>query len=222
MKASITINFSNKEKDRFAAFVKQELLRQMNERIQRELPGLREYVEFWIKTYLEHSHTTIALTGNEDQIQYDIGLKKGEAAKTIDEIGQIVARTMQIGSKVSRESVNVYLYMVKEDYLDILGINEASFTSIGKSKEFIPWLDWFLRKGDKIIFDGYRVKYLTESSNRSLPARYSRSGYAIMAKGGSFRLPPELGPFSATNNFIVRALANLGPLLQVELDGILK
>lgn len=222
MRAQITINLSNKEKDRFAAFIRQELLRQMNQRIQNELPGLREYVEFWIKAYLEHSHTAIALTENENQIQYDIGLKKDEAAKTIDEIGQIVARTMQMGSKVGKDSVNVYLYMVKEDYLDLLGIDEASFASIGKSEEFIPWLDWFLRKGDKIIFDGYRVKYLTESSKRSLPARYSRSGYAVMAKGGTFRLPPELGPFSATNNFIVRALANLGPLLQVELNGILK
>ena len=59
----------------------------------------------------------------------------------------------------------------------------------------LPWLQWLLTLGDKIIITEFEVNYEDGAG---------RSGLASMSKGGTFRVNPS---FSGTteNNFITRA-----------------
>ena len=65
---------------------------------------------------------------------------------------------------------------------------------ITKKGTVLPWLEWLLTFGDRIIITEYHVDHDTSG----------RSGLASMASGGTFRVNPS---FSGTteNNFISRA-----------------
>jgi hypothetical protein len=60
----------------------------------------------------------------------------------------------------------------------------------------LHWLEWLLKRGDRIIVANYQYNPITG---------FGRSGLGIMMPGGAFRVPPQ---FSGTedNNFITRAL----------------
>lgn len=60
----------------------------------------------------------------------------------------------------------------------------------------LHWLEWLLRRGDRIIVANYQYNPITG---------IGRSGLGVMIPGGAFRVPPQ---FSGTedNNFITRAL----------------
>jgi hypothetical protein len=60
----------------------------------------------------------------------------------------------------------------------------------------LHWLDWLLKRGDRIIIANYQYNPMSG---------LGRSGLGIMIPGGAFRIPPQ---FSGTedNNFITRAL----------------
>lgn len=60
----------------------------------------------------------------------------------------------------------------------------------------LHWLEWLLRRGDRIIVANYQYNPVTG---------LGRSRLGVMVPGGSFRVPPQ---FSGTedNNFITRAL----------------
>ena len=86
---------------------------------------------------------------------------------------------------------------IQADWGDVLKMPEASITSGGKT---LPWLDWLLTYGNKVIVREYTVHVTTKNPK-------SRSGKAVMVKDarGRWRVPPN---FSGTskNNFVTRAI----------------
>jgi hypothetical protein len=72
----------------------------------------------------------------------------------------------------------------------------------------LHWLDWLLKRGDKVIITNYHYNPSTG---------LGRSGLGNMIQGGSFRVPPQ---FAGTddNNFITRAFN--GPTQEKQLTSI--
>lgn len=95
----------------------------------------------------------------------------------------------QIKSKFS-------IQMIKADYSDVLGTDYATMVDTERGYS-LPWLKWLLLDGNQIIIDNSSIVF---GSNN-----FSRTGYAIMAPGGSWRVPSF---FSGTvdDNWITRSI----------------
>lgn len=127
----------------------------------------------------------------------DIGRRLDEILDTIKNSCDVqFTPLMQVGGVLNG---GLTIGMVRSDFLDILGLPEAAYvTSRGTD---IPWLNWILTQGDRIIIMGYDVKIpLTTAAEKSK----SRTGLALMTPGTGWRVPPA---FSGTlsDNFITRA-----------------
>jgi hypothetical protein len=64
----------------------------------------------------------------------------------------------------------------------------------------IPWLDWLILQGDRIIVLGYDVDFDLTPAERAR----SRTGMALMERGSGWRVPPEFSG-TAESNFLTRA-----------------
>lgn len=89
--------------------------------------------------------------------------------------------------------------MVASDYGDVLALSEASVTDVkGYS---LPWLNWLLLQGGKIIVRNYSVELG--------PFSTSRTGGAIMRPSSTnWRVPPEFAG-TLTNNWVTRAIDSI-------------
>lgn len=103
------------------------------------------------------------------------------------------------------------LTAIDTSYEDVLSSPYASYLT--EKGQNIPWLEWMLTFGDRIIVRDYYV--------RGNPL-FSRTGTVVMSKskGRSWRVPPE---YSGTprNNFVTRATDSiLEPLSDVIINTI--
>lgn len=96
----------------------------------------------------------------------------------------------------------IVVKMIRSDFLDILGLPEAEY--ITEKDVTIPWLNWLLTQGDKIIVIGYDVKLNLTAKERHA----SRTGLGLMRPGSGWRVSPA---YSGTvdNNFITKAFDSL-------------
>lgn len=100
------------------------------------------------------------------------------------------------------------IQMIRGDFRDVIDLPEAKVVTA--KGEVLPWLEWLLTYGDKIIIRDY-----TFSANNSR----SRSGLGVMmhSKGKNWRVPPE---FSGTinNNFVTRALMDIDKIIDTIIE----
>lgn len=89
------------------------------------------------------------------------------------------------------------ILIIPADFDDILALPEASYFT--DKQQLIPWLQWLIIEGDKVIVRDYDFSVRNN--------RFSRTGLGIMVEGAGrrWKVPAE---FSGTvqNNFITRAL----------------
>lgn len=98
------------------------------------------------------------------------------------------------------------LQAVQANFEDILGLPEATFQSVSKRNGTvydIDWLQWLLTGGGSVIIDDFHFVGRT---------RGSRTGYGVMAKSGTWAVPPE---FAGTiqDNWLTRAMLTVIPVL---------
>jgi len=103
--------------------------------------------------------------------------------------------------------------MIKDNYEDVLTSDSALVTD-SMSQAVLPWLEWLLLYGDKIIVRNYEVVVG--------PSPYSRTGLAIMKPSKqNWRVPPEFAG-TKNSNWITRALEKLDSsipdLIQKEIE----
>ena len=93
--------------------------------------------------------------------------------------------------------------VLRKDFTEVLSTPDAAYVT--KNNVFIPWLNWLLFAGSSPLIYGYRIVL-----NPNNPTN-SRTGGAIMVKtaGGSWAVPQDYAG-TQENNFLTRALANLG------------
>lgn len=126
----------------------------------------------------------------------DVDNRLDAVLKTIKESCEVEATPLiQAGDKLIGGLV---LKMVRADFMDILGLSEAEYTTDNGTN--IPWLDWILNQGDKIIVVGYDVKLHLSPREKAK----SRTGLGLMQPGTGWRVPP-LYSGTQDDNFITRA-----------------
>lgn len=101
------------------------------------------------------------------------------------------------------------LDMIKEDWSDVLSSSAA--VVVTKTGQVLPWLEWLLINGSKIIVRDFEL--VMKSSSRS------RSGMALMVKksSGRWRVPPEYAG-TTNNNFMTKILEDIEDLLIQEME----
>lgn len=108
--------------------------------------------------------------------------------------------------------------IVPASYADLLGLAAAAYIS-APSGEVIAWLDWLLRRGDAVVVVGFDSFFDLSDSERAA----SRTGRAIMRRGGSWHVPEQFAGFP-DDNFLTRALrsdavmSQLGMIVQEEME----
>lgn len=137
------------------------------------------------------------------QLQYEFGIP--ESAQKVNEIVKIW--TEHVVVEATPVTIAGYglkggftINMIQDDYGDVLSSAAARIIDEAKST-VLPWLEWLLLNGNKIIVRNYEVQVG--------PSPYSRTGLAIMKPSKqNWRVPPE---FSGTtsNNWVIRALDKL-------------
>ena len=132
----------------------------------------------------------------------EFGLPNG--GSRINNIIQVWLDNIQFKSKkttIRSGKINntLQLTMIRSDYSDVLTLPDASITT--EKGQILPWLEWLLRFGDRVIIRDFDVSFQRGRLGRS------RSGLAVMVKGKSkkWRVPSEFAG-TATNNFVTRAL----------------
>jgi len=101
--------------------------------------------------------------------------------------------------------------LVKTDYSDVLGSNFAQV--IDQSGYSLPWLQWLLLDGNKIIVPSHQVVIG--------PNRASRTGFAIMRQSSvGWQVPTEFAG-TANDNWITRAIDSAAPEIEQLLDRVL-
>jgi hypothetical protein len=92
--------------------------------------------------------------------------------------------------------------MIKDDFSDVLAFTSASTVYDTSSGAELPWLQWLLLDGSKILVRNHYVKIG--------PNRNSRTGMAVMAesKSQNWRVPSEYAG-TKNNNWVTRALSTI-------------
>lgn len=126
-------------------------------------------------------------------------------------VGVSVVPVSYTGDKL-RGGVNIHL--IKSDFEDVLGLSAASYQT-GTTN--IPWLEWLLTQGDRIILANYPVSYQADELSRM--NRGTVPVTTVLEKGGGWRIPPQ---FSGTleNNWLTRTF-NVG-LVKTAIDQIVE
>jgi len=134
------------------------------------------------------------------KLKYDLGLSVDPSLL----IAWSVADTMRLQYSYSPQYVfNFSLSIQPYNYKNLLGLEQAVITSESGSQ--IPWLEWLLTYGNKIIMLDFRVLYKDG---------VGRTGGAIMVKNITpFMIDPAFSGVE-DNNFISRALKNNAQKIQ--------
>lgn len=137
------------------------------------------------------------------KLQYEFGIPS--SAQKVNHIihiwsDNIIVETIPVKLTGSSIIGGFTLGMIKSDYSDVLSDDAATVVD-SKTGSILPWLEWLLLYGGKIIISNYEVKVG--------PSPYSRTGLAIMKPSKKdWRVPPEFAG-TKTNNWVTRALDRL-------------
>jgi hypothetical protein len=185
--------------------IKSKILTEIRNHLQqamvKSIPSIRQLIPSKIKD---------ALMGEPEYQSLINGKLKGEfglpnASQKVNDVIDIWTKNVRItanpitisGSKIKG---GFKLDMIDSSYNDVL-VNDGAIVIDGVSGVVLPWLEWLLLYGNKIIVRNYEVQVGANTR--------SRSGMAIMVPSkNNWRVPPEFAGTS-TNNWVTRALSRL-------------
>lgn len=133
------------------------------------------------------------------KLKADFGLSDQAADEALERVTSLIRENTVV--RLNKNVKNGLFYSITISLLPngLTPFFDIRYDSINDKGESHPvdWMEWLLTKGVTIINDEFFVMYG--------PFRTSRSGEAIMVKGGTFRVDPE---FAGTeqDNFIVNTV----------------
>ncbi len=189
---------------------------ELNSRMPKVINNIRNDISYKLKSVFTNAPEYDSLIGAE--LGKEFGIPSSDAINKLDKIINVLADDIEV--KFTRFSVRgsiiyggIQVYIIKDDLKSILSLSEG-FVKTDKGQD-LPWLDWLIVQGDKIIITDYEIKYGNYSN--------SRAGGAIMSKssGGIWRVPPQ---FSGTinDNWITRAIDNASTYLENLINAAIK
>ena len=134
------------------------------------------------------------------QLKFEFGLTN--SITKVEEIINIWANNIVLTDsppkiRGSQITASYSISMIKSDYSDVLSAPAAKQLIDGGN---LPWLNWLLTAGGSILVPSYDVEFG--------PSSRSRTGGAIMVKGGSYRVDPKYAG-ALGNNWITRAVGSV-------------
>jgi len=136
------------------------------------------------------------------QLKYEFGIPNADSA--ISNIIDIWSNNIIIEyngpvatNNIIKASFSVSL--IRSDYADVLSSNDSLVIDTLRGYQ-LPWLEWLLLEGNRIIVSKYEVKLG--------PSKVSRTGNAIMKSSTkSWKVPSQFSGTSS-DNWITRAIEN--------------
>jgi hypothetical protein len=167
----------------------------------KSIPSIRQLIPSKIKDVLMAEPEYQSLINGK--LKGEFGLPN--ALQKVNDVIDIWTKNVRItanpvtisGSKIKG---GFKLDMIDSSYNDVLA-NDGAIVIDGTSGVVLPWLEWLLLYGNKIIVKNYEVQVGANPR--------SRSGMAIMVPSkNNWRVPPEFAG-TTTNNWVTRALSRL-------------
>lgn len=197
MAYSINILESNRT---IESMVINEIIDHLNKKAPKAIPRIQHQLSMLIQKELKKTLVyKEALTGT---LKAELGFVKGHEKTIMDGIIDIIASEVQVdftpfvNSKGVAISGGYTIYMIDSSFQNALASSLA--VTINKGEE-LPWLEWLLKEGDKIIIAGYKILFKN--------TKYGRSKEALMVKGGIkpfWRIPPQFAGVE-NSNWITKA-----------------
>lgn len=194
-----------------------ECCRVLNSRVPLCINNIANDISRSVKTTFTNAPEYGSLTG-DGELAKAFGLPQSDAISKLDTIIDVLAQSIQVkfrkfGNSASGITGGITVYAFAADFKDILSLDEAKVTT-NKGQE-LPWLDWLIIEGDKIIIVDYDLVY------GSYPS--SRAGDAIMYQkiGSIWRVPAQYAG-SRDNNWITRAVDSTATFLENVCAGAIK
>lgn len=196
--------------------LKETIANKMNLSVRLAMPNIRARVGQLLEDSIRNSHEVNELLDGD--LRHQLGATKDEVQATVEFLIERLIRTMQIDFKPFRVfggKFGGYLEVAcfpKTLVDELIAFPKASFLT--KKGVKIPWMEWLLTLGDRIIVKKYDIDYLH--------TRGSRTGGATMkpVRVRGWRVPAA---YSGTrrDNFISRALDDIaddiGYIMRAEL-----
>ena len=133
-----------------------------------------------------------------------MGLNPPQARDVSKQIAESVSSSLIVESgKVTpinlSTMISIYVQPAGLDNVLSVGGSTVNYTSTEGKQVTIPWLDWLLTEGDRILVSGFSLE-LGQGLGRSW------GGRMVEAPTGSWRIEPQYAG-TLTDNFVTRALA---------------
>jgi hypothetical protein len=214
MQLGLDITLTSAEELRFARYVQDEVIKQMDERLRHSVDRMHQVCWEYIRKQLSASPEIHAFISGK--LRFAFGITEEEALAVAQKLIDTTIEDLKIDlpHQTVRGSLTLLLMLVPRDYSKILSIKEGHFTSVNKDgvEHLIPWLEWLLLRGHTQVVKAYHVEYVTRPNPRS------RSGGAFMVEGGNYSIIPSMYTGTPLDNFITRALDGIGAILNKEVD----
>lgn len=196
------IRFDTNEMKKIESDIRRGVLYNIQSKLLRAIPYLEKILPTEIRERIQNSDVIQSLrSGN---LRYDLGLTQSEVDLMSEKIPETISKNIVVSVHTDgKNSVRLVVEMIRDGLQELLELPEAKFiqTFTRNKPTEIRWLEWLLTKGDSIIVYEHCIWYTPGNP-------HSRSGGAVTAVPGSFRIRP---PYSGTpeNNFITRALEGI-------------
>lgn len=211
MDLTFDVKINAVDEAKFLEYAQEEVLKQMEKRLIGARARVGDTIYNYLRQAINDSPEVQAL--EQGDLRFDLGVKPEEVASVKDGIIQIIADSTRLTVNRYKTHVDYEVSMIKSGYADLLGMAGAEFESIHGFH--IPWLQWLLLSGHQQVVKSYHVKY------KDYPAKGSRSGGAIMVRGGNYSIVPSQFTGVADDNFITRSLDKMFPEIEKVLIDIL-
>lgn len=186
---------------------------EFNDALSKAAKPMERRIRYVVSTAIQSQPEWYAL--NNGQLTEEFGLT--HALSKINAIMQIWMNSIIVDFQKFKLSGNALrgrfeIALIKRDWSDVLSAQEAlQMTEKGQA---LPWLQWLLIEGDKVIIREYDIGY---------GLKPGRAGGKIMIHNrGRWRVPPQYAG-TTNDNFVTRAIDSIsGTFEQIFIDEVIK
>lgn len=174
------------------------LLSPVDNYLKKSLQIIRQKLPLLIQSILTNTPEYASLTGG--QLQYEFGIP--DPINKLSTILDIWSNNLNIEYNkptiiTNKIKAGFSVSLIKSNFADVLS-SGASLVIDNLKGYQLPWLEWLLLEGNKIIVPKQEVIIG--------PSKYSRSGFALMRESNkSWRVPSQYAG-TISNNWITRAI----------------
>jgi len=205
MPTSFNISVELLENDRaIGRKILEALADEFNNKVQNKIPNIRDKVADVTMNFIRATEVYDSLvTGGSDKkgLAAHFGLpswgRQGMVDSIVNTIGaniEITFRPIKVRGNNFDGGMNIGILI--KDFTDILSLPGASVVTA--KSQMLPWLEWLLVRGNKIIIDEYEIHLISGKG---------RSNFAVMIKNNAavWRVPSEYSGVM-NDNWLIRAI----------------